>query len=169
MRALVLALVMLAAVPRGADADEAPTAATLYMQGEAEFRAGKIDDAIESFSRGYALEPKPEFLLNLAQCYRALGRRSEAISHFERFIKAAPDHALRPNAERTLDELRRAEALERVALTPKPPPPQSTRPSRTWLWVTIGATVVVGTGVGVYLGMRSGSPGVDDTIRLPPP
>jgi tetratricopeptide (TPR) repeat protein len=168
MRALVLALLLIGI--QVAQADEPATAASLYMQGEAEFRAGKFDDAIELFSRGYALEPKPEFLLNLAQCYRALGRRSEAIAHFERFIKAAPDHPLRPNAERTLDELRRAEALERVALTPKAlPPVQQARPSRTWLWVTIGATVVVGTGVGVYLGMRSGSPGVDDTIRLPPP
>jgi tetratricopeptide (TPR) repeat protein len=168
MRALVLAftLVGVFAAPRPVHADPPATAAALYTRGEAEFRAGKIDDAIESFSRGYALESRPEFLLNLAQCYRALGRRGEAITHLERFIKAAPDHALRPNAERTLDELRRAEAIERVALAPKlAPSPQ--RSSRTWLWVTIGATVVLGASVAVYVGARGGRD-VDDTIRLPP-
>lgn len=163
MRALVV-FVVLTSVAFA----EGPSAQVLYSEGEAEFRAGKIDAAIESFSRGYALEARPEFLLNLGQCYRALGRRSEAIGYFERFIKAAPDHALRSNAERTLEELRRAEALERVALTPTPPatPPPRSKSSRTWLWVTLGATFVAAGAAGIYFATRPAS--VDDTIRLPP-
>ncbi len=153
-----------------------PTAASLYEDGELEFRAGNIDAAIELFSRGYALEPRAEFLLNLAQCYRALGRRTEAIQHFERFIKAAPEHPLRQSAEKTLEELRRAETVDRIALTPRPvqplaPPPQAPPPaparSRAWIWITAGALAVVGGGAAVYVATRA--PGVDDTIRLPPP
>ena len=157
------------------------TAASLYTQGETQFRGGQIDAAIESFSSGYALEPRPEFLLNLAQCYRALGRRSEAIDHLERFIRAAPDHPLRASAERTLEELRRAEVAERIALAPPPVAPQPRpaqpvptqhrdghRQSHTWQWVTAGAVVVLGGATAVYFATRSGSR-VDDTIRLPPP
>jgi tetratricopeptide (TPR) repeat protein len=181
---LTLASTPVAAGPN--DSSRRPTAPMLYEQGEAEYKVGNIDAAIELFSRGYALEPRPEFLLNLAQCYRALGRRTEAILHFERFIKAAPDHPLRPNAEKTLEELRRAEALERIANQPSPqlqPQPvtalEPTKPvpakepsepkarSRAWIYWTVGALGALTVGGTLYLVTRS--PSVDDTIRLPQP
>jgi Flp pilus assembly protein TadD len=165
------------------DASRPPTGATLYGQGAAEFRAGHFEAAADLFTRAYELEPAPELLLNIAQCYRALGRRTDAIAHLERFLAAVPaGHSLRAGAERTLDELRRAETLDRIANRPPAPRPvqPSTTPaaptpvapresssSRTWLWVTAGAVVVLGGSAAIYVATRSSGPDVDDTIRLP--
>lgn len=158
----------------------------LYVEGRAEFEAGHVEAAIDAFERGYALDPRPEFLLNLAQSYRALGRRAEAIRYLERFISEAPDHELRPAAEKTLGELRRAEAQSGSGVTARPPRPPRPRPVpivpapretapverderrlSPWLWVAASAVVVIGGGVALYFAMRSDDPNVIDTIELP--
>lgn len=185
----LLALILVAA-PRAASAGgpgDGERSRELFRLGQERFQAGEIEAAIAAFAEGYALDPRPEFLLNLAQSYRALGRRAEAITYFERFIAAAPDHALRPAAERTLAELRRAEEEEAAARRAREPAPRplplvpaggerspvaddtAPRSGRSWLWVAVGAAVVVGGGVALYFAMRGGDDDVIDTIRLPDP
>ena len=184
--------------PVAADPAASAQARELYETGQARFKSGQITEAIDAFERGYTLDPRPEFLLNLAQSYRALGRRTEAISYFERFIAAAPDHELRPAAERTLAELREAEEAARKTPPPDAPPPSSTAPpprqapralpivpapreepvqsdpsrgsSRVWLWVAAGAVLVAGGGLALWLGTRGGEDTeVIDPVRLPDP
>lgn len=145
-----------------------------------------MEEAITAFSAGYEAEPKPQFLLNLAQCYRAIGQRKHAIRYLHRFIAAAPAHALRPAAERTL---RRLEQVEREAspkpasasrpAVPGPVLPGASKPaapvgpraaSRTkWVWIIgLAAAAVAGAiGVGVYFGTRPAQPELG-TLRLPP-
>ncbi len=149
----------------------------LYRLGEAHFRAGRLEEALRAFEDGHKLLPRAEFLLNLAQCHRALGRPREAIGFLRRFIAEAPAHPLRPAAERTLGELERS--LPPPVLVPPPPPvaPQvlpppppapPPPPSRTWIWITAGATALVGGVVGVVLATRGDEPRPVGTLTLPP-
>jgi hypothetical protein len=119
-----------------AHADEDPV--QLYRRGQEAFAAGRYEEAIDAFSAGYKLDPRPEFLLNLAQCHRALGRREQAIQYLERFLEEAPAaHKLRPAAERTLAELKRSAPPPEPEVEPEPdadreaePPPRPVGPPR---------------------------------------
>lgn len=174
--AALLALA-LAAGPAAADPPQQPDPARarqLYQVGRQRFQAGDLEQAIDAFQKGYALDPRPEFLLNLAQSYRALGRRAEAIAHFERFIAAAPDHPLRPAAEKTLAELRREEAAARAAaprplplVTVEKPAPARAHRSHLWIWAAAGAAVVLGGAAAVYFATRDDEPHLIDTVPLP--
>lgn len=176
------ALVALALAAGAAAADPAAgadRARQLFELGRQRFEAGDLEQAIDAFQEGYQLDPRPEFLLNLAQSYRALGRRREAIDHFERFIAAAPDHPLRPAAERTLAELRREEAAARAAAAearpvplvpvarPAAAPAPAAHRSRFWIWAAAGAAVVLGGAAAVYFATRPDEPRVIDTVPLP--
>jgi tetratricopeptide (TPR) repeat protein len=175
--AAALVAVALAAAPAAADPPaDAARSRELYQLGRQRFEAGDLERAIDAFQQGYALDPRPEFLLNLAQSYRALGRRAEAIAHLERFIAAAPDHPLRPAAEKTLAELRREEAAARAEARPLPlvpvqksaPPAPERRRSRVWIWAAAGAAVVLGGAAAIYLATRpDDSPHLIDTVPLP--
>ena len=88
MRHVLAVLLCLGGV---AHADEDPV--QLYRRGQEAFGAGRYEEAIDAFSAGYKIDPRPEFLLNLAQCHRALGHREQAIQYLERFLE--PRDALR--------------------------------------------------------------------------
>jgi len=129
---LVLSLSLLATSGRPARAADpaAREAQRLFRIGDEAFKAGKLEAAIAAFQEGYAKSPRPEFLLNLGQCYRALSRRQEAVSYLKRFIAAAPHHPLRAAAERTLAEIdRQDEPSPSVAPTPSPPAVTVTTPA----------------------------------------
>src|SRR5690349_8101934 len=59
-----------------------------YLAGENFYALGRYEDARREFEAGYALAPKPEFLLNLGQVERKLGDRAAAIDKFEKFLLA---------------------------------------------------------------------------------
>ena len=150
----------------------------LYRLGEVHFRAGRLEEALRAFEDGHRLLPRAEFLLNLAQCHRALGRPREAIAFLRRFVAEAPAHPLRPAAERTLGELERSlpppvlvaqpRPTTPPLLPPPPPPPPSPPPSRTWVWITLGATAIVGGLVGAVLATRPDDRRALGTVMLPP-
>lgn len=182
-RIAVLALVAAAAAPTPDAAAQAPAtdieqeSARLYRLGEAKFRAGEIEQAISAFEAGYKLSPRPEFLFNLAQCHRALGRRAETIRYLEQFVASAPDHAFRPQAETTLGELRRAAEEERraqaqtqallVREAPPPAPPPERASRRAW-WIAGGLVLVAGTIGAVWYVRSRGDDGLG-RVTLPPP
>jgi tetratricopeptide (TPR) repeat protein len=85
-----------------------------FLAGEAAYRAGHWADALEQFSAGFGLDPRPEFLLNLAQTRRHLGRLDEAIANCESFLAVAPTSPLAGQVWKLLGELReRRRAVER--------------------------------------------------------
>lgn len=152
----------------------------LFKKGKAAFSAGNLTEALEAFTQAQQLDPKPELLLNIAQCNRGLGRRAEAIAALEAFLLSAPNHPLRKAAEGTLADLRAEQTADtpaRVELVPAPapvaqpivtaPPPE---PTRVWPWV-VGGAVVVAVAAAVAVGVvASRSPYPDlGTLRLPPP
>ncbi len=102
-----LLVLQLSAGPALASPDGSREAAEQHQRnGKSAFKAGRVEEALASFLAAYRATPRPEYLLNIAQCQRALGRREQAIDFLTRFIEVAPRHSLRPAAEQTLSELR---------------------------------------------------------------
>ena len=159
-----------------------PSAADLYKVGKEAFEAGRLDAALGAFEGAYARSKKPELLLNMAQCQRALGRRHEAIALFENFLAQAPTHALASATRKTLEELR-ASAPKPVELAPveSAPPPAlaavatpvvEAAPARTGLWVGLGVGAGVVAATAVVLGIllaKPAAPQVAGTVTLPAP
>jgi tetratricopeptide (TPR) repeat protein len=98
-------------------------ARTHYEAGRALYQLGKYDQALVEFNEGYRLAPRPSFLLNLAQCYRQLGRLDEARAHYEKFLAAAPiDDPMRSDVKQILTTLRPAPVAASVPAVIAPAP-----------------------------------------------
>jgi len=122
----VLALMVTVAIPSAALAQAAPAASPAASDaGDAKNRAkaklvegsdflkqGEYKDALRRFQEAYELVPSPKIFYNFGLAYMNLGRTTEAVEAFERFLDEATDATpdLRANAER-----RRSELLPKVA------------------------------------------------------
>jgi len=185
LRPIALALVVLAcAAPAQAQSeDPVQRARTHFEAGRALYQLGNYNEALREFAAGYQLAPRPQFLLNLGQCYRKLDDLGNARLMYERYLKDAPaSDPERPQAQQILAEIDKQIADKQAANAPPPtvpatpPPTTSTTPAantltttappprkswikRNWWIIPVGAVVVgVGVGLGVYYGTRSPDP-----------
>src|SRR5579859_8292396 len=89
---------LLAATPSAAtEIDDADRARTHFEVGRGLYKLGNYAEAIREFTAGYALIPKPGFLLNLAQAHRRLNHLNEARAFCEKYLADAPPDE--PNRE----------------------------------------------------------------------
>ncbi len=150
-----------------------PAALTHYTQGNRLYRLRKFEEAIIEYQAGAMIEPVPAFDYNLGQCYRQLGKYTEAIWHYERFLKSGqPDSQRQALVTGFLVQMR-AE-LERKAMTqpptdsasdPRPsavslpaaPPRPRGLPLQRKLALGVGATGGAAVALGVVLGLRARS------------
>ncbi len=100
-----------------------------FRVGEREFKLGHFDRALAAFEEAYRLDALPAMLVNVAQCYRALGKPADAARALKIFLTDAPAHPLRDSAKKTLDELE-AELTSRAPV-PAPEPVATDAPSPT--------------------------------------
>ena len=70
--------------------DASTEAKAHYELGMTAYGLGHFDRAIEAFTRAYKLDPAPILLFNIAQAHRKKGDRDQAISHYRRYLEAAP-------------------------------------------------------------------------------
>jgi tetratricopeptide (TPR) repeat protein len=93
--------------------------------GAALYKVGRYTDAIAEWQAGYALLPRPQFLLNIGSAHRRLHDPVKALAAFTRFLdEAPPNDPDRPGAAAMVAELR----AEVAKLPPSPPPPTSEKP-----------------------------------------
>src|SRR5262249_3222378 len=125
-----------------------------FLAGQGDYAAGRYEEALHEFEVGYALAPRPEFLINFAQTYRKLGRPHDAVVHIEQYLATGPAPALADEARRLLIVVRQEEAQAPrptpapLVMAPPPPPPPQVKKSRAWIWgVVVGAAAVVAAGV----------------------
>jgi tetratricopeptide (TPR) repeat protein len=86
--------------PHGAAADH-------YRDGKMRYAAGNYAAALRDFEESWRLERVPAMWINIGQCLRALGRETEAVSAFERFLEGPGGNArLRGEVFEALEELR---------------------------------------------------------------
>ncbi|HWO17597.1 MAG TPA: tetratricopeptide repeat protein [Kofleriaceae bacterium] len=97
-----------------------------FKQGNRLYRARKLEEAIAQYHAGAAIEPTPVFDYNLGQCYRKLGRRADALRHYERFLESGrPTGELRDLVAGFVRQLReeltpKATAQPPATITPAP-------------------------------------------------
>lgn len=163
----------LAAVAHAQTADELARARTHFEAGRALYNLANYTDALREFSAGYQLVPKPQFLINLGQCYRKLDDLPRAREMYQKFLVEAPaNDPDRGPVEQILAEIERE-----LAARPAPPPPETApapaptpapvlvtgqpkvekkRPfiARHWWIIPVSAVVVTGIVVGITLGTR---------------
>ncbi len=144
--------------------------------GIRQFQGGQFDAAVESFSAAHVLNPNPMFLFNIAQAHRKAGRPREALTHYQLFLRKAPDSPLRPETEAYIALVQtQLQAQASPALPSKPaqdlqsgvehggkdsnPTPPRATPfyKRGWFYgVLLGgaATVALAVGLSVYVATR---------------
>ena len=104
-----------------------PNARLHFTRGNRLYRARKLEDAITAYQAGAVLEPAPVFDYNLGQCYRKLGRYTDAIRHYERFLeRGRPAGELRDLVTGFLRQMR--EEQDRQQPLPQPPPQVASQP-----------------------------------------
>jgi tetratricopeptide (TPR) repeat protein len=158
------ALTLLAGVARArADepADPAVEASRLAEQGRIAFEQGHADRAIELAEEAYRLKRDPILLYNIARGYEQLGRLTDAIAAYRRFLAASPDLASKPAMEQRIATLQRlideraeitrsyAERLQELQRRQRAiivAPPAHPGP-----WATVGG-IVAGVGASALVG-----------------
>jgi tetratricopeptide (TPR) repeat protein len=168
-------VVMAAVLAGGAAAAGEPSPAVIhYEAGLRHYNVQEYEDAIAEFKVAYKIDPRPEFLFNLAQAERLSGRCKQAIVGYETFLRGgdvpveftrmARAHIERCRAQVEADE-RAAEARARamslntltMQLNQRPPIPVY---KRKWFWGVMGgaaAVVITAVTVGVVVGTRDNS------------
>lgn len=126
------------------------TLKSLTEAGVRLYERGDFAGAIQSFSAGYALRPKPVFLFNIAQAYRKSGQDQNALSFYGKFIAASPQSPYRAEAEAYIAYLRGKLGLDRP---PARPPPVY---KKGWFWAVLSAAAVT-AGIAVTVGIVLGT------------
>jgi tetratricopeptide (TPR) repeat protein len=122
-----------------------------YEAGRALYELGKYDQALVEFDEGFRLAPRPNFLVNMAQCHRRLGRTAEARALYEKFLAAAPDgDPMRPEVRRILT------TLDTEPLAPGAAAPATVvtpAPRRAWYRDPVGGVLLAGGVAAVIVGI----------------
>jgi tetratricopeptide (TPR) repeat protein len=79
-----------AAAAQKAAEDRRSGAVEHFKQGKAFQDAGAYAEAIAEYEAGYKLEPRPQFLYNIAQSYRLDQKRAQAIDYYKKYLVAQP-------------------------------------------------------------------------------
>lgn len=84
---------------------EQERAVALFDRGKSHYNVQEYEEALKDFKEAYLLSREPDLLINIGQCYRQMGRNTDAIKAYRAFLSEAPDSPLRPQVEEILREL----------------------------------------------------------------
>lgn len=153
MATMRLAFVLMVSTAIAAPPSQEDQARAHFLAGQADYSAGRYEEALHEFEVGYALAPRPEFLVNFAQTDRKLGRYQAAVVHLEQYLATGPAPALADEARRLLNAVREEQSHvvpspAPVVLAPPPPAPAPKPKSRAWVWgVVLPAVALVAAGI----------------------
>ena len=100
-----------------------------FDAGNQHYAAGRYTEAIQQFQAGYALVPRPNFLVNLGQAYRKLGDLARAKESYVAYVRALPQNsALRDQALQVLAEIE-VQLQEQKGSAPTPTPERAATPA----------------------------------------
>jgi len=155
------------AAPR-APVKHPPSAQAAAADGATAFAAGDYERALAAYERAYLEDiDEPQYLLRLADCYRALHRTADALRFYRLFLHERPDAPERASVAASIAALEHpppASTSTSLAATVEAERPAAAPPARPiwrrwWLWTAIGGVAAIGIGVGVGLGTRSSGSG----------
>jgi tetratricopeptide (TPR) repeat protein len=100
-----------------------------FDAGTRNYAAGRYEDAIKDFQAGYALVPRPNFLVNIGQAYRKLGNLERAKEAYLAYVRALPENsAWRDQAMQVLAEIE-VQLQDRAARGGAAPAAATSRPT----------------------------------------
>lgn len=116
--AFIASVASLTTVAAAQDAREQARAA--FNRGVERYEASDFEEALAAFQEAFRLAPHPSVRVNMANCYERLGRPSEAIFHYERFLAEGENvpPAQRREVEQTLATLRLQVGTVRLTVRP---------------------------------------------------
>jgi tetratricopeptide (TPR) repeat protein len=126
MRGFLVLAVLCAPV----SADDLAKAHEAYHAGSQHYDLGEYREALESFKEAYRIHEDPIFLFNLAQCYRQLGDKAQAVRMYRSFLNKNENAPNRNQVRDMIAKLEKQLADEQAAktgppqgmLTPSPEP-----------------------------------------------
>jgi len=97
------------------------------MQAREAFAAGSYKEALDIYTKLYAVKLHPTFLRNIARCYQNLGEPERAISSFREYLRKAKDMTTEERAEvegyiKEMEELQQKNAAAAAPPAPAPQP-----------------------------------------------
>ncbi len=98
LKAVTVAL-LIALAAGGAHADNKEAARASYIEGTRLYDLADFNAALEAFKKAYLNYEEPAFLFNIAQCYRSLGNKPEAVRFYRTFLRKVPQA---PNRDEVL-------------------------------------------------------------------
>jgi hypothetical protein len=94
-----------------------------YKRGDELFKQGKYLDAAHEFEAGFAVAPRPLFLLNIGHSYRKAQELRRARVAYEDFLKADPTTSFRADVEDLMKTIDDALGASSPSAPSSPPPP----------------------------------------------
>jgi tetratricopeptide (TPR) repeat protein len=153
------------------DLDDERTVARAHFEAGRKYQDGHVyDRAIIEYQAAYAIEPMPELLYNIGQCYRLAGEPRSAVLYYQRYLQLVSDGGATEEARAHVSALRKSIAanpkVAGVAIaTPGLLAEEQPAPPDQWRWFGAGS-VVTGLALG-GLGLAMGSDDAgDDTEAL---
>lgn len=101
-----------AVVSSSLEAERLARAADIFDAARASYNLRDYQTALKGFEESYLLSREPVLLLNVAQCYRYMGRYADAGDAFRAYLREDPASELRPETERLISQM---DALARQA------------------------------------------------------
>jgi tetratricopeptide (TPR) repeat protein len=144
-----------------------------YTKGVKLYKEELFDEALTEFQAAYAARQMPLLLVNIGRTMQKLGRPKDALSHYERFLRAEPkiDPDTKKRVEDYISQVKAlidsepdkqdkpSPATTAPAASQAPPPPAPPPPGRS-LIIAGSAVALVGvaglaTGVGLFAASNS--------------
>jgi tetratricopeptide (TPR) repeat protein len=163
-------------------AERTAKARRLYNEGEAAYKAGRYDEAVERYTAAHELVPRPFFLFNIAQAHRLGGDKAKALFYYKAFLAASPgafnaeevrgriqelESELAPASSPVVPPVEVAKAVEPAPAPALAPPPSADATEappiykRWWFWAGVGAVAVATTAIVVVSASGHGAPSTD--------
>jgi tetratricopeptide (TPR) repeat protein len=164
--------------PATVHAEDKPAARAAYAEGTKYYDLNQFEPALKAFEKAYWNYEEPAFLFNIAQCYRQLDKKPEALKFYRSYLRKVPEAPNRAEVERLIASLEEAIGRERATRPPpkvapepavakpeaaaaspaavtlrKAPPPERTPVyKKWWLWTVVGV-VAAGAAAGIAVGV----------------
>src|SRR5262245_271323 len=142
----IVAIALTLCVAATVSASPRSEARAAYKEGTRQFEIGNYPAALEAFKKAYLLFEEPALLFNMAQCYRLLGQKQDALRTYRMFNRKLPNNPNRDEVEKIITQLQQQIEEERIAAEKPPepvtpavasaPPPEPPKPliKRWWFW-----------------------------------
>jgi hypothetical protein len=102
-----------------AHAEDKALARKLYSEGQRYYDLNQFPEALDAFRKAYWNYEEPSFLFNIAQCYRALGEKEQAVKFYRSYLRKDTGAANREEVKKIVDSLEAMIAKEReTAMSP---------------------------------------------------